>query len=98
MPDIYVINDTIRFTASIADISGNVIDPDTVTIKVISPDETVLLEKTTALRESEGSYYYNWTINGIEDNANLIAIWEWEQGGTVNVKRQKFRVVPETDY
>jgi uncharacterized repeat protein (TIGR01451 family) len=98
MPDIYVIGDTIRFTASITNMAGNAIDPDEVTVTVLSPDGTTLLEEATATKVTIGSYRYDWTVDGVADPSKLIVIWDWTQGGTVNKKRMKFKVVPETDY
>ena len=98
MPDIYVIGDTIRFTASITDLEGNPYDPEKVTITVISPNGTILLNEAPATKVATGNYRYDWTVSGVTDPANLIVVWDWISGSVLNKKRQKFKVVPETDY
>lgn len=91
----YVIGDTIILTANIVDMKGNPYDPPEITVSVITLDGTELLSKATPGRESEGSYFYEWEIQGIFKKANLIAVWEWTGP---NIKRFKFKVVPRTDY
>ncbi len=98
MPDIYVIGDTIRFTASIVNMDGEALDPEEVKVSVMSPDGTVLLDEVTATKTATGSYRYDWTVSGVTDPAKLIVIWDWTQGEVTNKKRMKFKVVPETDY
>jgi len=98
MPDIFTIGDTIRFTASIADIEGNPYDPEVVTVSVLTPDGKTLLDDETAIRVATGNYKYDWTIEGVTNLANLIVVWNWVQGNLTNKKRMKFRVVPETHY
>ena|SRR6056297_2894674 len=98
MPDIYVIGDTIRFTANIVNMDGDAFNPAEVTVTVLTPDGSILLDESTAISEGAGSYIYDWTITGITVPANLIVVWEWNSGSQVNIKRQKFRVVPQTDY
>jgi hypothetical protein len=94
MPDIYVIGDTIRFTAGIVNMDGNAYDPEEVKLSVISPDGTVLLDEVSAEKVTTGSYRYDWQISGVTDASKLIVIWNWSN----NKKRMKFRVVPETDW
>ena len=94
MPDIYVIGDTIRFTASIANLDGNAYDPEEITIDVIGADESILLEGGIPTRTDPGNYYYDWKIDTVTDRYNLIAIWRWDN----NIKRIKFRAIPETDW
>ena len=95
MPDIYVIGDTIRFTASIANLDGNAYDPEEVKLSVKSPDGTILLDEVSATKVTTGNYRYDWKITGVTDASKLIVIWDWSGP---NKKRMKFKVVPETDY
>ena len=94
MPDIYVIGDTIRFTAEIKDMEGNLYDPQTIAVSVIGADGAEFLEETTPTKTDVGNYYYDWQIQGMTENYNLMVVWEWDN----NMYRMKFKVVPETDY
>lgn len=94
MPDIFTIGDTIRFTASIVNMDGNAYDPEKITIDVIGADESILLEGGIPTRTDTGNYYYDWKIDTVTDRYNLIAIWRWDN----NIKRIKFRAIPETDW
>jgi hypothetical protein len=94
MPDIYVIGDTIRFTAGIKSMDGEYSDPTEIKISVIGADGEELLTDATPLKSSTGNYYYDWQIQGITDKYNLIAVWRWDN----NIKRVKFRAIPETDW
>lgn len=96
MSKIYVIGDTIRFTASITNLDGQAYDPDEVKVSVISPNGKALLKEATAMKTLDpGNYYYDWKIEGVADPSNLIVVWDWSGS---NKKRMKFKVVPETDY
>jgi hypothetical protein len=94
MPDIYLIGDTIRFTASIVNLDGVSYDPDVVTVSIFSADGTELLENAEAVKKSAGSYYYDWKVQGVTDKEDLIVIWDWSG---LHKKRLKFTVIPETE-
>lgn len=93
----YVIGDTIRFTAGIRKLNGQLHDPTEVRIEIKKPNGKILFEGI-AEKESTGNYYYDWTISEVIDKSNIIAIFIWEEAGKTNKKRLKFKVVPETDY
>jgi len=92
--DLYLINDTIRFTAEIVNLSGISYDPDIVTVSVFSQAGTELLESAAATKDTAGKYYYDWKITGITDKSNLIVVWDWSGD---QKKRMKFRAIPETE-
>lgn len=94
MPDIFTIGDTIRLTAGIKNMDGNYYDPVEIKISVIGTDGEELLTEATPLKSSVGVYYYDWKIQGITDRYNLIVKWEWDD----NIKRVKFKAIPETDW
>lgn len=94
MSDLYLIGDTVRFTAEIKNLTGGIYDPDTVTVSVFAKDGTELLESATAIRDEAGKYYYDWEIQGVSDKTDLIVVWDWSGP---NKKRMKFKVIPETD-
>lgn len=95
MPDLYLIGDTIRFTAKIKNLDGAEYKPDIVTISIFSEDGTELLDSKPALEDEElGSYHYDWKVTGITDRSNLIVVWDWSGA---HKKRKKFKVILETD-
>lgn len=94
MPDLYLIGDTIRFTAEIKNLAGETYDPDAVTVSVFSEDGTELLESKAATKDEAGSYHYDWEVTGVTDRNNLIVVWDWSGP---HKKRKKFKVILETD-
>ena len=98
MTEKYLIRDTIRFTASIVNLDGDVDVPGEVTVSVYQKDGTVLLNGATATAdETPGEYYYDWKIDGTETTplikaSDLIVVWDWD---SVHKKRLIFSVIPE---
>ena len=74
MPDIYLIGDTIRFTAIIKNMDGEEYDPSNITVSVFKADGTELLSNAEAIKKEKGSYYYDWKVEGTTENTNLIAV------------------------
>jgi len=94
MPDIYLIGDTIRFTAAIRDLDGEIQNPGEITVSVFSAAGEELLASQPAIKDGAGSYHYDWEIQGIIDKSNLIVVWDWSGP---HKKRMKFKVIPETE-
>ncbi|MCK9320349.1 hypothetical protein [Methanoculleus sp.] len=94
MPDLYVIGDTIRFTAGIQNMNGAYYDPEEIKIDVIGANGIKLLENGIPIKTTTGNYYYDWQIQGITDRYNLIVVWRWDN----NIKRVKFKAIPETEW
>ena len=98
MVENYLIKDTIRFTASIVGLDGETEVPGIVTVTVYHKDGTVLLNAGAAtVDETPGDYYYDWKIDGTEENplvkaSDLIVVWDWD---SMHKKRLKFSVIPE---
>ncbi len=97
MTEKYLIKDTIRFTASIVNLDGDVDVPGEVTVSVYQRDGTVLLDKVSAnTTNTPGEYYYDWKIDGTEETplikaCNLIVVWDFAE----QKKRMEFKVIPE---
>lgn len=95
MPDLYLIGDTIKFTATIVDLKGEAYDPEIVTVSVFSENGEELLASKPAIKdEEEGYHYYEWIVAGVTDKSNLIVVWDWSGP---HKKRKKFKVILETD-
>ena len=98
MTEKYLIRDTIRFTASIVNLDGEVDVPGEVTVSVYQKDGTVLLNGAVATADDvPGEYYYDWKIDGTEETplikaSDLIVVWDWD---SIHKKRLKFSVIPE---
>ena len=92
MADLYLIGDTIRFTASIVDLDEEVTDPEVVTISVFTQSGEELLDNVAATKDSTGVYHYDWKITGVTDKSNLIVVWDWSGN---QKKRMNFKVIPE---
>jgi hypothetical protein len=52
------------------------------------------LENGIPIKTTTGNYYYDWQIQGITDRYNLIVVWRWDN----NIKRVKFKAIPETEW
>lgn len=77
----YLIGDTIRLKASIKNLAGVASAPATnPTVSVFDLDETELLSSgSSSTGSSLGDYYYDWKVStGLTANANLIAVWSWD--------------------
>ena len=101
MTEKYLIRDTIRFTASIVNLDGDVDVPGEVTVSVYQKDGTVLLNGVAATPDATpGEYHYDWKIDGPSEEiplikaSDLIVVWDWD---SIHKKRMKFKVIPETD-
>jgi len=95
MPDIFLIEDTIRFTANIKNLAGETCSPEVITVSVFSEDGTKILDSKTAIKDEEkDNYYYDWKITGVLNKSNLIVVWDWSGA---HKKRKKFKVILETD-
>jgi len=97
MTEKYLIRDTIRFTASIVNLDGEVDIPDVVTVTVYQRDGTKILDKANAIASDVlGEYYYDWKIDGTEETplvkaCDLIVVWDFAE----QKKRMEFLVIPE---
>jgi len=60
----------------------------------LQPNGIKLLENGIPIKTTTGNYYYDWQIQGITDRYNLIVVWRWDN----NIKRVKFKAIPETEW
>ena len=97
MVEKYLIGDTIRFTAAIANLDGEAYDPAEVTVTVYKKSGELLLNQKVAIKVSNGNYKYEWKIEGTEESeltrkSDLIVIWDWSGP---HKKRLGFKVIPQ---
>lgn len=88
----YFTGDTVRFKSTFEDLDENLVDADTnVTFKIYDTSEAVI-DTATAIRESLGVYYYDYTFS------TTAGSWIVEMGGAFGTKPQLQRMSVKTKF
>ena len=89
----YLIQDTIKITATIRDCDGNPVDPDSISLKIF--DYVGNLIDTVIPTGSGGIYTCYWTISpDITQPKDLVAVLDYAYAGYSFRDKTSFRVVP----
>ena len=60
----YVIGNTIKFTATTKDYAGNVVNVDSIYIKITDTKGNTILDETAMTKTATGTYEYEWDTTG----------------------------------
>ena len=83
---------TVRFTRTVKDFDGTLIDADSHDIKIYDPDGTEKYSSTSPTKTATGTYRLDYTI----PSDGTVGVWEirWKvsKGSSVGEVRLKFKV------
>jgi len=63
----YVIGNTIKFTATTKDYSGNLVDVDSIYIKITDKNGNTILDETAMTKTATGTYEYEWDTSNCSE-------------------------------
>ncbi|MEA1957611.1 MAG: hypothetical protein U9N01_04570 [Euryarchaeota archaeon] len=70
----YYQGETMRQNVEVTNVKGTLIDPDTIVITIIDPEETVKTDAQNMTKDSTGKYHYDYLL---ADDA-LVGDWKTE--------------------